>query len=78
MIINSSCTIFNQIEDGTFKRTYIPAVFWRNVKAEQTKKYGVENASSISVMIFADQLHDYVQSEEFDGSGWTADTFTET
>lgn len=78
MITNSSCTIYNQLEDGSFKRTYLPAVFWRDVKTEETKKYGAENASAVSVMIFADQLHDYVKAEDFDGSGWTADTLNDT
>lgn len=78
MITNGGCTIYNQLEDGTFKRTYLPTVFWRNVKAEQTKKYGAENASSVSVMVFADQLHDYVKAESFNGGGWTADTLNDT
>lgn len=78
MITNASCTIYNQQADGTFKRTYLPAVFWRNVKAEQTKKYGAENASSISVMIFSDQLGSYVPAESFSGTGWTADTLNDT
>lgn len=78
MITNASCTVYNQLEDGTFKRTYLPAVFWRNVKAEQVKKYGAENASEVDVMIFADQLHDYVKAENFKGEGWTADTRNDT
>lgn len=78
MIVNASCTIYNALGDGTFKRTYLPMVFWRNVKAEQVKKYGAENASSVSVMIFADQLHDYVKAELFSGEGWTADTHNDT
>lgn len=78
MIVNSSCTIYNMLEDGTFKRTFLPAVFWRNVKAEEIKKYGADNASSVSVMIFADQLHDYVNPEDFSGNGWTADTRNDT
>jgi len=78
MITNASCTIYNQLGDGTFKRTYLPAVFWRDVKAEQIKKYGAENASEVDIMIFADQLHDYVKAERFDGDGWTADTKNDT
>lgn len=78
MIVNSSCTLYNMLEDGTFKRTFLPAVFWRNVKAEEIKKYGADNASSISVMVFADQLHDYVSPEDFSGEGWTADTRNDT
>ena len=78
MITNASCTLYNALEDGTFKRTYLPAVFWRDVKAEEIKKYGAENASSVSVMIFADQLHDYVSPADFSGEGWTADTKNDT
>ena len=78
MITNASCTLYNALEDGTFKRTYLPAVFWRDVKAEEIKKYGAENASSVSVMIFADQLHDYVSPADFSGDGWTADTINDT
>ncbi|MGN0604820.1 MAG: DUF6751 family protein [Oscillospiraceae bacterium] len=78
MITNASCTLYNMLEDGTFKRTFLPAVFWRDVKAEETKKYGAENASSVSVMIFADQLHDYVSPSDFSGDGWTADTINDT
>ena len=78
MITNASCTLYNALEDGTYKRTYIPAVFWRDVKAEEIKKYGAENASSVSVMIFADQLHDYVSPADFSGEGWTADTRSDT
>ena len=78
MITNASCTLYNTLPDGTFKRTYLPAVFWRDVKAEEVKKYGAENASSVSVMIFADQLHDYVSPAEFSGEGWTADTINDT
>ena len=78
MITNASCTLYNTLEDGTYKRTYLPAVFWRDVKAEEIKKYGAENASSVSVMIFADQLHDYVSPSDFSGDGWTADTINDT
>lgn len=78
MIVNASCTLYNMLEDGTFKCTYLPAVFWRNVKAEEIKKYGADNASSVSVMIFSDQLHDYVSPEDFSGEGWTADTHNDT
>ena len=78
MITNASCTLYNKLEDGSYKRTYLPAVFWRDVKAEEIKKYGAENASSVSVMIFADQLHDYVPPAEFSGEGWTADTINDT
>jgi hypothetical protein len=78
MITNASCTLYNTLEDGTYKRTYLPAVFWRDVKAEEIKKYGAENASSVSVMIFADQLHDYVSPANFSGEGWTADTQSDT
>ena len=78
MITNASCTLYNTLPDGTFKRTYLPAVFWRDVKAEEVKKYGAENASSVSVMIFADQLHDYVPPADFSGEGWTADTINDT
>lgn len=78
MITNASCTLYNTLPDGTFKRTFLPAVFWRNVKAEEIKKYGADNASSVSVMIFADQLHDYVKPEDFSGDGWTADTLNDT
>lgn len=78
MITNASCTLYNTLPDGTFKRTYLPAVFWRDVKAEEIKKYGAENASSVSVMIFADQLHDYVTPANFSGEGWTADTQNDT
>ena len=78
MITNASCTLYNTLPDGTFKRTYLPAVFWRDVKAEEVKKYGAENASSVSVMIFADQLHNYVPPAEFLGEGWTADTINDT
>lgn len=78
MITNASCTLYNTLEDGTFKRTYLPAVFWRDVKAEEIKKYGAENASSVSVMIFSDQLHDYVSPSDFSGEGWTADTKNDT
>ena len=78
MITNASCTLYNTLEDGTYKRTYLPAVFWRDVKAEEIKKYGAENASSVSVMIFADQLHDYVSPSDFSGEGWTADTINDT
>ncbi|MGN0598880.1 MAG: DUF6751 family protein [Oscillospiraceae bacterium] len=78
MITNASCTLYNTLEDGTYKRTYLPAVFWRDVKAEEIKKYGAENASSVSVMIFADQLHDYVSPSDFSGEGWTADTRNDT
>lgn len=78
MIVNASLTLYNTLPDGTYKRTYLPAVFWRNVKAEEIKKYGADNASSVSVMVFADQLHDYVKAELFDGDGWTADTQHDT
>lgn len=78
MIVNASCTLYNTLSGGTFKRTFIPAVFWRNVKAEEIKKYGADNASSVSVMIFSDQLHDYVSPENFSGNGWTADTHNDT
>ena len=78
MITNASCTLYNALEDGTYKRTYLPAVFWRDVKAEEIKKYGAENASSVSVMIFADQLHDYVSPADFSGEGWTADNQNDT
>ena len=78
MITNASCTLYNALEDGTYKRTYLPAVFWRDVKAEEIKKYGADNASSVSVMIFADQLHDYVSPADFSGEGWTADTRNDT
>lgn len=78
MIVNSSCTLYNTLPNGTYKRTYLPAVFWRNVKAEEIKKYGAENASSVAVMIFADQLHDYVSPADFFGAGWTADTRNDT
>lgn len=78
MITNASCTLYNALEDGSFKRTFLPAVFWRDVKAEEIKKYGAENASSVSVMIFADQLHDYVSPAEFSGESWTADTRSDT
>lgn len=78
MIVNASLTLYNTLPDGTYKRTYLPAVFWRNVKAEEIKKYGADNASSVSVMVFADQLHDYVKAELFDGDGWTADTKHDT
>ena len=78
MITNASCTLYNTLPDGTFKRTYLPAVFWRDVKAEEIKKYGAESASSVSVMIFADQLHDYVPPAEFSGEGWTAATINDT
>ena len=78
MITNASCTLYNTLEDGSFKRTYLPAVFWRDVKAEEIKKYGAENASSVSVMIFADQLHDYVSPADFSSEGWTADTKNDT
>lgn len=78
MITNTSCTIYNKLEDGTFKRTYHPAIFWRNVKSEQIKRYGADNASSVSVMVFANQLSDYVKAENFDGNGWTADTNNDT
>ena len=78
MIVNASLTLYNTLPDGTYKRTYLPAVFWRNVKTEEIKKYGADNASSVSVMVFADQLHDYVKAELFDGDGWTADTQHDT
>ena len=78
MIVNASCTLYNTLPGGTFKRTFIPAVFWCNVKAEEIKKYGADNASSVSVMIFSDQLHDYVNPEDFSGNGWTADTHNDT
>lgn len=78
MIANASLTLYNTLPDGTYKRTYLPAVFWRNVKAEEIKKYGADNASSVSVMVFADQLHDYVKAELFDGDGWTVDTKHDT
>lgn len=78
MIVNASCTLYNTLPGGTFKRTFLPAVFWRNVKAEEIKKYGADNASSVSVMIFSDQLHDYVSPENFSGNGWTADTLNDT
>ncbi len=78
MIVNASLTLYNTLPDGTYKRTYLPAVFWRNVKAEEIKKYGADNASSVSVMVFADQLHDYVKAELFDGDGWTVDTKHDT
>lgn len=78
MIVNASLTLYNTLPDGTYKRTYLPAVFWRNVKAEEIKKYGAENASSVAVMIVADQLHDYVKPEDFSGAGWTADTQNDT
>jgi hypothetical protein len=78
MITNASCTIYNTLPDGTYKRTFIPAVFWRNVKAEQIQKYGAENASSVTVMIFIDELQDYVLAEKFKGDGWTADTLSDT
>lgn len=78
MIVNASCTLYNTLPGGTFKRTYLPAVFWHNVKAEEIKKYGADNASSVSVMIFSDQLHDYVSPEDFSGEGWTADTHNDT
>lgn len=78
MIVNASLTLYNTLPDGTYKRTYLPAVFWRNVKAEEIKKYGAENASSVAIMIFADQLHDYVKPEDFSGAGWTADTRNDT
>ena len=78
MITNASLTLYNTLPDGTYKRTYLPAVFWRDVKAEEIKKYGAENASSVSVMIFSDQLHDYVSPEDFSGNGWTADTLNDT
>ncbi|MBP1548939.1 MAG: hypothetical protein J6A05_02945 [Oscillospiraceae bacterium] len=73
MITNASCTIYNQLEDGSYKRTFIPAVFWRDVKGTEIKKFGAENASSINVKIFADQLHDYIHWADFGGDGWTAD-----
>ncbi len=78
MITNASCTLYNTLPDGTYKRTYLPAVFWRDVKAEEVKKYGAENASSVAVMIFADQLHSYVSPADFVGAGWTADTLNDT
>lgn len=78
MITNASCTLYNALEDGTYKRTYLPAVFWRDVKAEEIKKYGADNASSVSIMIFSDQLHDYVTPEDFSGEGWTVDTKNDT
>lgn len=78
MIVNASLTLYNTLPDGTYKRTYLPAVFWRNVKAEEIKKYGADNASSVSVIVFADQLHDYVKAELFDGDGWTVDTKHDT
>ena len=78
MITNTGCTLYNTLPDGTLKRTYFPAVFWQNVKAEEIKKYGAENASSVSVMIFADQLHDYVSPDRWSGEGWTADTQNDT
>lgn len=73
MITNASCTIYNQLEDGSYKRTYIPAVFWRDVRGTEVKKYGAENASTVIVTVFADQLHDYVPASDFCGYGWTAD-----
>lgn len=78
MITNASLTLYNTLPDGAYKRTYLPAVFWCDVKAEEIKKYGADNASSVSVMIFADQLHDYVSPENFSGDGWTADTLNDT
>lgn len=78
MITNDSCTVYNTLPDGTFRRTYLPYVFWRDIKAEEIKKYGAENASSVSVTVFADQLHDYVKPEDFSGEGWTADTKNDT
>lgn len=78
MITNTPLTIYNQLEDGSYKRTVLPAVFWRNVKAQETKKYGAENASSIVVMIFHDQLTNYVPPESFNGTGWTVDAEAET
>jgi len=78
IITNTPLTIYNQLEDGSFKRTVLPAIFWRNVKAQETKKYGAENASSVVVMIFHDQLNDYVPPESFNGTGWTADGEAET
>lgn len=73
MITNTACTIYNELEDGAFKRTVIPACFWRNVKAHEVKRYGAENASSITVMIFSDQLCDYVSPADFTETGWTVD-----
>lgn len=78
MIVNASLTIYNTLPNGTYKRTYLPAVFWRDVKAEEIKKYGAENASSVSVIIFSDQLYDYVSPADFSGAGWTADTLNDT
>lgn len=78
MIVNASLTLYNALENGTYKRTYIPAVYWRDVKAEEVKKYGAENASSVSVMIFSDQLYDYVSPANFSGEGWTVDTLNDT
>lgn len=78
MIVNASLTLYNTLEDGTYKRTYLPAVYWRDVKAEEVKKYGAENASSVSVMIFSDQLYDYVSPADFSGEGWTVDTLNDT
>lgn len=78
MIVNASLTLYNTLPNGTYKRTYLPAVFWRNVKAEEIKKYGAENASSVAVMIFADQMHSYVSPADFSGAGWTADTLNDT
>lgn len=78
MIVNASLTLYNTLPDGAYKRTYLPAVFWRDVKAEEIKKYGAENASSVSVMIFSDQLHGYVSPADFSGAGWTVDTLNDT
>ncbi len=78
MITNTGITIYNLIPDESseaerYKRTYVSACFWRNVKAKETKKYGAELASSVSVMIFKDMLLGYVSPESFTGDGWTVD-----
>lgn len=78
MISNSAVTIYCKMPDDTYKRIFISECFWQNIKAKEIKKYGAENASSVSVMIFKNSLDGYISPENFVGDGFTVDAPNDT
>lgn len=51
MITNTPCTVYTPCKDGSYSRTILDEVFWRDTKGINIQKYGSENANSTIILI---------------------------
>ncbi|MCI5751464.1 MAG: hypothetical protein MR038_03145 [Oscillospiraceae bacterium] len=53
MYTNTDCTVYVK-NDGEYTAIYVPACYWQEVRAAETKKYGAELADSVKAIIPAE------------------------